>query len=177
MIGLFVFTDSLDGTMARMIGREGVWGAFLDSTLDRVADAAIFIGLAAYFVNHAQTPWDHFGLYAALAALSTGFFVSYARARAEGLGLDGNVGFIERSERLVISLVATLFTGIFAQDAILAVTLMILTIGSFVTFMQRVLHVRKQSYIPVSLTPIEDRTQDVSSVQTQTPRTEQGLAN
>lgn len=157
LIGLFVFTDALDGTMARMIGREGVWGAFLDSTLDRLADAAIFVGLAIYFINHGDSPWDNFGVYAALAALCTGFLVSYARARAEGLGLDGNVGFIERSERLVISLVATLFTGIFAQDAILAITLMVLAVGSFTTFMQRVLHVRKQAYVPVSLVPVADR--------------------
>lgn len=145
LIGLCVFTDSLDGTMARMIGRTGVWGAFLDSTLDRLADAAIFIGLGLFFVNQVSGTWSTVGLYAALASFAAGFFVSYARARAEGLGLDGNVGFIERSERLLISLLATLITGITSQPAVLAIALVVLTIGSLATFVQRVVHVRKQT--------------------------------
>lgn len=151
LIGLCVFTDSLDGTMARMIGRKGVWGAFLDSTLDRVADAAIFVGLALYFVNQVEGTWSTIGLYGALASFAAGFFVSYARARAEGLGLDGNVGYIERSERLLISLLATLITGISGQPAVLAIALVALTAGSILTFVQRILHVRNQSYIPAGV--------------------------
>lgn len=145
LIGLFVFTDSLDGTMARMIGRKGVWGAFLDSTLDRLADAAIFIGLALYFVHESDSQFATLGLYSALASLSFALFVSYARARAEGLGLDGNVGFIERSERLLISLLAACVAGFASMDAILVFALLALTIGSAVTFVQRVLHVRAQT--------------------------------
>src|SRR5690606_25887596 len=106
VIGLFVFTDSLDGTMARLSGRSGPWGAFLDSTLDRLADGALFIGLALYFAWHAPAA-RLLGTLAALACLLLGLCVSYARARAEGLGLDGNVGIAERPERLLVSLLAT----------------------------------------------------------------------
>ncbi len=147
LIGLFVFTDSLDGTMARMQGREGVWGAYLDSTLDRLADAAIFGGLALYFVFQVDGPHSTAGLFAALATLSFAFFVSYARARAEGLGLDGNVGFVERSERLLIGLLATCAAGLFTQDLILIIALWVVVAGSLATFIQRVAHVRKQAYI------------------------------
>lgn len=145
LIGLFVFTDSLDGTMARMIGRKGVWGAFLDSTLDRLADAAIFVGLALYFVRNSSSDFATLGLYSALASLSFAMFVSYSRARAEGLGLDGNVGFVERSERLLVSLLAACVAGITSIDAILVFSLLVLTIGSAATFIQRIMHVRKQA--------------------------------
>ena len=85
VICLFVFSDSLDGTMARLAGRPSTWGAFLDSTLDRVADAAIFCGLALWFAGDGDDPTM---AAVTLAALVGGLLVSYARARAEGLGAD-----------------------------------------------------------------------------------------
>jgi CDP-diacylglycerol--glycerol-3-phosphate 3-phosphatidyltransferase len=149
LIGLFAFTDSLDGTMARMLGRKGVWGAYLDSTLDRLADAAIFSGLALYFVHSSESDLATLGLYAALATMACAFFVSYARSRAEGLGLDGNVGFIERSERLLIGLLGACIAGAVAVDAVLVYALIAVAAGSFVTFIQRMLHVRKQALAQV----------------------------
>ena len=95
---VFVFADTLDGTMARLSGRTSSWGAFLDSTLDRFGDAAVFGGLVLYYTRQsdgAATAW------AALGCLVFGFVTSYARARAEGLGLRGaNVGIAERADRL-----------------------------------------------------------------------------
>ncbi len=101
VIGLFVFSDSLDGTMARLAGRPSTWGAFLDSTLDRVADAAIFCGIALWFAGDGADPTM---AAVTLAALVGGLMVSYARARAEGLGADASTGIAERTERLTLVL-------------------------------------------------------------------------
>jgi len=150
IIGVFVFTDSLDGTMARLSGRAGKWGAFLDSTLDRLADAAIFVGLGAYFLRHVEGAWSTSGAIAAMACLVFGVLVSYSRARAEGLGLDGNVGIAERPERLLISLVAACVAGFSHVNGILVYALWFLAAASVVTFVQRIMHVRKQALIPAA---------------------------
>jgi CDP-diacylglycerol--glycerol-3-phosphate 3-phosphatidyltransferase len=137
----FVMADMLDGTLARVKGTTGVFGAFLDSTLDRVADAAVFGGLAAWFVLG-----GHSKLMAgvALFCLVSGALVSYARARAEGLGLRGDVGLAERSERLVIGLVAAGLAGL-GVPYVLPAGLWVLAAASAVTFVQRVLAVRKEA--------------------------------
>src|SRR5690242_9480013 len=94
---VFVFADMLDGTLARIKGSSGAWGAFLDSTLDRIADAAVFAGLAAYFVNSGNSR-----LMAGVATycLVTGSLVSYAKARAQSLGVSCDVGIAERPDGL-----------------------------------------------------------------------------
>lgn len=135
----FVFADMLDGTLARIKGTTGAWGAFLDSTLDRVADASIFAGIAAWAVLS-----GHSRLLAGLAmfCLVTGALVSYAKARAEGLGIRCDVGIAERSERLVIGLVAIGLTGL-GVPYVLPVGLWVLAVLSTVTLAQRVLAVRQ----------------------------------
>jgi phosphatidylglycerophosphate synthase len=140
VITAFVFSDLVDGTMARMLKRTDKFGAFWDSTLDRLGDAAIFGGLAWWFGRGGNQP-VMFGV--CLAIMGLGAVVSYARARAEGLGVDANVGYVERSERLVGSLVATGLSGL-GVPYIQAVTLWAIAIGSLVTLTQRVLLVRKQ---------------------------------
>jgi len=140
VITAFVFSDLIDGTMARMLKRTDKFGAFWDSTLDRLGDAAIFGGLAWWFGRGGNQP-VMFGV--CLAIMGLGAVVSYARARAEGLGVDANVGYVERSERLVGSLVATGLSGL-GVPYIQAVTLWAIAIGSLVTLTQRVLLVRKQ---------------------------------
>ncbi|GAA0274068.1 phosphatidylinositol phosphate synthase [Cryptosporangium japonicum] len=97
-ITFFALTDMLDGAMARARGWSSRWGAFLDSTCDRLADASIFAA-AAYWLFREDR--DSAGV-AALLCLITGVLVSYAKARAEGLGLTANVGIAERTERLVL---------------------------------------------------------------------------
>jgi CDP-diacylglycerol--glycerol-3-phosphate 3-phosphatidyltransferase len=135
----FVFADMLDGTLARIKGTTGAWGAFLDSTLDRVADASVFAGLAAWAVFG-----GHSRLLAGLAVycLVTGALVSYAKARAEGLGVRCDVGIAERSERLVIGLAAAGLAGL-GVPYVLAVGLWVLAFLSTVTLAQRVLAVRQ----------------------------------
>jgi len=135
----FVTADMLDGALARVKGTTGVFGAFLDSTLDRVADAAVFSGLAAWFVLG-----GHSRLMAgvALFCLVAGALVSYAKARAEGLGLRADVGLAERTERLLIALVAAGLAGL-GVPYVLSAGLWVLAAASAFTFGQRVLAVRR----------------------------------
>lgn len=136
---VFVLADMLDGALARVKGTSGSWGAFLDSTLDRVADAAIFGGLVLWFMLG-----GHNKVLAAvtLFCLVAGALVSYAKARAEGLGLRADVGIAERSERLVIGLVAIGLSGL-GVPYVLPVGLWLLAVASAFTFGQRVLAVRR----------------------------------
>lgn len=138
VILFFVFSDSLDGTMARLAGRSGPWGAFLDSTLDRIGDASVFVGLALWFLGGGD---DRLLGVLALVSLVGGFLVSYARARAEGIGVDASGGVLERTERLVLVLAGAGLTGLGVPYA-MAVALWVVAVGSWVTVLQRVLAVR-----------------------------------
>jgi CDP-diacylglycerol--glycerol-3-phosphate 3-phosphatidyltransferase len=140
-ITAFVFSDLVDGTMARMTERSSPWGAWLDSTLDRVGDAAVFAGLALWFAGDGD---DTLLLVLSLFCLSSGAVVSYAKARAEGLGMTANVGITERADRLVVVLVATGLDGI-GVPYVLALALWYVAVGSAVTIAQRTLTVRRQA--------------------------------
>ena len=141
VITLFVFSDLVDGTMARMTERSSRWGAWLDSTLDRVGDAAVFGGIAMWFAGDGD---DLLLTGLALYCLATGGVVSYARARAEGLGMTANVGITERADRLVAILVCTGLDGL-GVPYVQALALWFLAIGSTVTIGQRALAVRRQA--------------------------------
>lgn len=142
VIVLFIFSDNIDGVMARLSNRQGTWGAFLDSTLDRVGDGAIFGGLVLWFAGRgASLPMAAL----ALACLILGAVVSYAKARAEGLGMTANVGIAERADRLFAVLVATGLVGFGLPEAILMVVLALLALASLVTVVQRMATVHKQA--------------------------------
>ena len=141
VITAFVFSDTIDGVMARILDRSGSWGAFLDSTLDRMGDAAIFAGLAIWFFQGGD---DRVMAWLALACLVLGSLVSYARARAEGLGMRADVGRAERADRLVAALVTTGLVGLGLPEVVLKVVLALLTVASLITVIQRVLIVRTQ---------------------------------
>lgn len=132
-------SDLLDGTMARMAGTSGPWGNFLDATLDRLADGAIFGGLALYGAFQDQ-PWLTAG---ALLALVTGQVTSYAKARAEAVGATANVGIAERAERLIIAGIAALLAG-FGVPYVLPAALWILGGLGLITVAQRIWTVRDQ---------------------------------
>jgi CDP-diacylglycerol--glycerol-3-phosphate 3-phosphatidyltransferase len=141
VIAAFVLFDMLDGAVARVTGTGSSWGAFLDSTMDRVADGAIFSGLVLWFAGKG----DSQPLAAvALFCLVAGGIVSYAKARAEGLGYTCNVGIAERSERLVVALVGAGLNGLGVPDA-LPVALVLLAVVSVVTVVQRFAVVHKQA--------------------------------
>lgn len=137
---LFVFSDMLDGTMARLQQRTGVWGAFLDSSLDRVADGFIF-GSVLIWAVRTESVWVQA---AALVCLVGGFLISYARARAESVGLDCAVGIAERTERLLILLVPACFYGM-GVPYILPAALFVLAVLVLVTVWQRFAHVHRQA--------------------------------
>lgn len=139
LIVLFVFSDLIDGTMARMSGRSGPWGAFLDSTLDRVADGAVFGGILLGLA-HAG---DLRSAGAALACLVGGGVVSYAKARAESIGVECNVGIAERAERLAVAVLAAFLYGL-GVPYVLPVAMWLLAALTWITVGQRVVHVRRQ---------------------------------
>jgi phosphatidylglycerophosphate synthase len=142
VITAFVFSDLLDGTMARMSGNSSKWGAFLDSTLDRLGDAAIFGGLVMYFVGPGESSlWAAVALY----CLVMGSVTSYARARAESLGMEARGGIAERADRLVAILVMTGLSELLGLPFLLPLTLVVLALASTVTVVQRVLNVRGQA--------------------------------
>ncbi|MBI3979038.1 MAG: CDP-alcohol phosphatidyltransferase family protein [Chloroflexi bacterium] len=129
--GLF---DMLDGALARSLGRTTRFGAFLDSTLDRAAEAAVLFGILLAYAGRAgavEVPL-------AFLALTGSLLVSYARARAEGLGLHGEVGWLPRPERIIL-LAAGLLLGLVAP------ALAIITALTAVTVVQRILYVRRQT--------------------------------
>jgi CDP-diacylglycerol--glycerol-3-phosphate 3-phosphatidyltransferase len=142
VISLFVFSDTVDGVMARLSGRSGSWGAYLDSTLDRFGDAAIFGGLVLWYAGRGDDP---FMAALALACLILGSVVSYAKARAEGLGMTANVGIAERADRLVAVLLTTGLVGLGLPEVVLTVVLALLAVASLVTVVQRMLTVRRQA--------------------------------
>jgi CDP-diacylglycerol--glycerol-3-phosphate 3-phosphatidyltransferase len=146
VITLFVFSDTVDGIMARLQGRTGVWGAFLDSTLDRIGDAAVFGGLVLFYATHPGERWATLMASLALACLVLGQIVSYARARAEGLGMTASVGIAERADRLVAVLLTTGLVGLGLPPVVLLVVLALLAVASLVTVVQRVLVVRRQAF-------------------------------
>ena len=147
VITLFVFSDTVDGVMARMSGRSGQWGAYLDSTLDRVGDSAIFGGLVLWYAGKGD---DFLMAGLALACLILGSVVSYAKARAEGLGFTANVGIAERADRLVAVLVVTGLVGLGLPEVVLSVVLALLALASLVTVFQRMLLVRRQALVEAS---------------------------
>jgi len=141
IIAAFVLCDLLDGTMARLSGRAGPWGNFLDATLDRIADGCVF-GALMLWAAATQSAWT---TAASLACLVGGQVISYAKARAEAVGATANVGIAERAERLIVVLLAALLAGL-GVPYVLPIALGILAVVSVVTVIQRIVVVRRQLY-------------------------------
>jgi CDP-diacylglycerol--glycerol-3-phosphate 3-phosphatidyltransferase len=141
-VTVFVLLDMLDGALARARGGGSVFGAVLDSVGDRAADAAIFGALVWWFSG----PGDNrLFVLLALLCLVLGVLTSYIKARAEGVGLACDVGIVERTERLILVLVGTGFTGLGIPYA-LHVALWVLLVGSAVTVAQRIVAVRRAAH-------------------------------
>ncbi|MBH0120595.1 CDP-alcohol phosphatidyltransferase family protein [Rhodococcus sp. CX] len=153
VIWLFVMFDMLDGAMARARGGGTRFGAVLDATCDRVADGAIFAGLAWWAVYDEQSrPL----LVATLICLVSSQVISYAKARAEASGLSADGGLIERPDRLIIVLVGAGFTGL-GIDWAIHVAMWLLAAGSVITVFQRVIAVRRspgaRELLPITPAP------------------------
>ena len=140
-VTVFVLLDMLDGALARARGGGSVFGAVLDSTGDRAADAAIFAGLVWWFSGEGD---NRMVVWLSLTCLVLGVLTSYVKARAEGMGLTCDVGLVERTERLILILVGTGFTGLGIPYA-LQVCLWLLLVGSTITVGQRFATIYQQS--------------------------------
>ena len=137
-VTLFVLSDLFDGAVARASNKgESKWGALLDSTLDRFSDAAIFIGALLFYIESSDPL-----IVVILVAVSASFMVSYIKARAESLSIACNGGVAERSERLIIVLVAYGFHGL-GVDYVMAIGLWTVALLSLFTVYQRMMIVYK----------------------------------
>ncbi len=145
-VTVFVLLDMLDGALARARGGGSVFGAVLDSTGDRAADAAIFGALVWWFSGAGD---NRLVVLLALLCLVLGVLTSYIKARAEGVGLSADVGVVERPERLILVLVGTGLTGLGIPYA-LHVALWVLLVGSAVTVGQRFIAVRRAGRGPAA---------------------------
>jgi CDP-diacylglycerol--glycerol-3-phosphate 3-phosphatidyltransferase len=140
--------DVLDGTVARRTGRSTAFGAFYDSTLDRVADGAVLAGLTVFYatsIPHGSVPM----LIVCLFGMLGGFLVSYTRARAEALGVNAKVGVMQRPERVVLLAVPQAFFGLALDGWVLGAIIVTLTVTSWATAIQRV-HAVYQALRPVA---------------------------
>ena len=140
LLSLTALTDVTDGMVARRSNLTSVYGAFLDSTLDRVADGAVLGGLALFY---ATNPTHHSitMVVVCIAGIIGSFMTSYTRARAEALGLDAKVGILQRPERVVLLSVPQALFGLLLNGWFLWLVINILTITAWITFIQRIKYV------------------------------------
>lgn len=147
--------DALDGQLARQTEKESPFGAFLDSTLDRFGEVLIFLGLAWHFSGgadifevtvesstHSERP---FAVALIILVVAGAFMVSYTRARAEGLGVDCKVGWMQRPERFVLLIIGSLLAALpVVGPAVMTVTLLLLALLSNFTAIQRMAFVKRE---------------------------------
>lgn len=135
-LGLTAFFDVLDGTVARRTGQSSTFGAFYDSTLDRVSDGAVLGGLV-YFYAFSPRYSSHVMLLVTLLGLVGAYMTSYTRARAEALGVDAKVGVLQRPERVTLLSAPQAFFGLALGGWILAAIIVLLTVTAWITVVQR----------------------------------------
>lgn len=149
--GLF---DMVDGRVAREGDMTTTFGAFYDSTLDRVGEAALFSGIAVFFLRGGvPTTRVTWAVAACLIALSASLLVSYTRARAEGLGLTAKVGIAQRAERVLLLGAPSMFLGAGNQGTLLFWIVVVLALATSVTVIQRIVYVARAAGGPVVRRP------------------------
>jgi phosphatidylinositol phosphate synthase len=154
LLGITALTDVLDGMVARRSNLSSVFGAFLDSTLDRVADGAVLGGLAVFYALNPQHN-SVVMVVVCLAGIIGAFLTSYTRARAEALGLDAKVGMLQRPERVVLLSVPQAFFGLTLNGWVLAIIILVLTVTAWITVVQRVKYVYDRTRPPSSTSTAE----------------------
>lgn len=149
-LGILAFFDVVDGTVARRTGTSTVFGAFYDSTLDRVADGFLFGGLIFFYASN--TVHHSLGMVTvAMTGLLATFLTSYTRARAEALGIEmKGVGIMERPERIALLAAPQAFFGLALDGWILKSVVTLLAVTAVITFFQRIQHVARVSLAPRS---------------------------
>jgi CDP-diacylglycerol--glycerol-3-phosphate 3-phosphatidyltransferase len=140
LLGITALTDVLDGMVARKSGKSSAFGAFLDSTLDRLADGAVLGGLAVFYAlnpRHSSATM----VVVCLLGIIGAYLTSYIRARAEALGLDAKVGMLQRPERVILLSAPQAFFGLALDGLVLAVIISLLTVTAWITVVQRIAYV------------------------------------
>ncbi|HEX4683222.1 MAG TPA: CDP-alcohol phosphatidyltransferase family protein [Gemmatimonadaceae bacterium] len=152
-LGLTALFDVLDGTVARRSNKSSTFGAFLDSTLDRVADGALLSGLAVFYAlnpRHHNVPM----MAVCLLGLIGAYMTSYIRARAEALGMDAKVGMVQRPERIVLLSAPQAFFGLGLDGLILGAIIVFLTVTAWITVVQRMKFVYDQTNDRAAAAPL-----------------------
>ena len=159
-LGLTAFFDVLDGTVARRTGKSSTFGAFYDSTLDRVSDGAVLGGLV-YFYAFSPRYSSPVMLIVTLLGLVGAYMTSYTRARAEALGVDAKVGVLQRPERVTLLSAPQAFFGLALGGWVLAAIIVLLTVTAWITVVQRfiVVHAATQAIPSPAETPREETSQ------------------
>src|SRR6476620_2544821 len=137
IMNVTAFFDVLDGMVARRTGRSSVFGAFYDSTLDRIADGFVLGGLAVFFATRSEW-WGVPMVGVCVLALVGSYLTSYTRARAEALGIDARVGILQRPERVVLLSAPQAFFGLAFHGLVLIAIIVLLTVTAWITAAQRV---------------------------------------
>ena len=144
IMAVTAFFDVVDGEVARRTGRSTVFGAFYDSSLDRVADGALMAGLTVFY---ATNPIHHnlYMMVVCLCGIIGTFLVSYTRARAESLGIDAKVGVMQRPERIVLLSAPQALFGLFWNGWVLIGIILLLTVTAWITAVQRIAFVYRNT--------------------------------
>lgn len=137
VLGVTALFDVLDGTVARRTGRSTAFGAFYDSTMDRVADGFVMGGFAVFFATR-PGPWALGMVVVCVLGLIGTYLTSYTRARAEALGVDASVGVLQRPERVVLLSAPQAFFGLAMDGMVLSAILVLLTVTAWLTAAQRI---------------------------------------
>lgn len=158
IVGVCAIFDVLDGVVARRTNQSTVFGAFYDSTLDRVADGALLGGILYFYATHPVFGSRVMVIITLLALVGT-FIISYARARAEALGIDAKVGFMQRPERVVLMSAPTAFFGLAWDGGVLIAVVCILALSAWITAVQRILYVRRatETAAPTTIRVINEK--------------------
>ena len=165
VLGLTALFDVLDGTVARRTGRETKFGAFYDSSLDRVSDGMILAGLTVFYATDTPRHSVAMVIICLMAIIGT-FLTSYTRARADALGIDARVGMLQRPERVVLLSAPQAFFGLAFHGLVLAAIVILLAVTSWITAVQRI------AFVHAATTPRADRREksvDLSSQSTASP--------
>ncbi len=133
--------DIFDGRVARESGLASKFGSFYDSTMDRLSEIVVFLGLLSLYNQYGRELADVWMVYVIFLAMGGSLMVSYTRSRAEALGLDCNVGLMQRAERVVLLGAGSLFFGLMWDGLILMIILVILAVTSILTAAQRMVWV------------------------------------
>src|SRR6266480_1975667 len=172
IMAVTAFFDVVDGEVARRTGRCTVFGAFYDSTLDRVADGALMAGLTIFYATNA-THHNRYMMVVCLLGIIGTFLVSYTRARAESLGIDAKVGVMQRPERIVLLSLPQALFGLFWNGWVLIGIVLLLTVTAWITAVQRIAFVYRATK-HMELTPIRIFSEPASPPPTSTTTSSSG---